>query len=412
MALAGLYTQAGRLDLAQTTLIDGLAYHANDPDYVIATLEFLSSHAQDRKTLDICARLMADSSASPTIKTLAALHSTQASVFMGNYDAAEITLTQNRLSAFPQGRLILAQIEWERGYHELALNMLRNLSAEFPGDEVIYAKLADYLKQSDLTDELGRRAVLNQLAHPESVRSHIDQFYTLSRDADPAALTKAIDQAFTSFQHSDTALLALADYAATQGNVTLAKRIAHQFTNNSWANARAPQLMVIEASLVTGDYTEVLTRSQELLAEPDLEPRYKQIALGLQAIAFYGTGDPIAGYANLSSLMTQSDLRAESLLGIANRLLAMERNAPAREILAHAVKLDPRNQAVLTRLLEFDLDHRNIPAVAANLRALTAMRRPSPIVLKRAQTMLGADEWLFLPGRSELLALVQHTLPR
>jgi hypothetical protein len=33
-------------------------------------------------------------------------------------------------------------------------------------------------------------------------------------------------------------------------------------------------------------------------------------------------------------------------------------------------------------------------------------------VLKRAQTMLGSDECLFLNGRSELLALVNNTLVR
>lgn len=110
--------------------------------------------------------------------------------------------------------------------------------------------------------------------------------------------------------------------------------------------------------------------------------------------------------------MTQSNLRVESLLGIANRLMTMQRAGTAREILAHAVKLDAKNQAALTRLIELDLDNRNIPAVAANLPALTSMRRPSPLVLKRAQAMLGSDECLFLNGRSELLALVNNTLVR
>lgn len=412
MALAGLYAQTGRVDLAQTTLLDGLGYHANDQDYVTTALDFLSSQAHDRKTLEICSRLMADPLLNPAIHTLAALRSAQASIFMGNYDEAEAMLTQSHLNSDPQGRLLLAQIEWERGYQELALIMLRNLADEFPANEAVYAKLAAYLKESGLDDELGRRAVLNQLAHPDSIRSYIDRFYALARADDPAALPKAVDQAYTTFQDSASALLALADYAATEGEVSLVKRIADRFITNAWADARATQLMVIEATLVMEDYAEALVRSQQLLSEPDLEPRYKQIATGLQALAFYGVGDPVAGYANLSSLMTQSDLRAESLLGIANRLLAMERQAPAREILAHAVKLDPRNQAALTRLLEFDLDHQNIPAVAGNLRALTAMRHPSPVVLKRAQTVLGSDSYLFLPGRAELLTLLQNTLPR
>ena len=412
MALAGIYAQTGRTDLAQTTLLDGLAYHFNDRAYVTTTMEFLSSLAQDRKVLEVCARLIADDSIAPVIRKQAALYSAQASTFIGNYDEAESTLIQNQLSTDPQGRLLLAQIEWERGYHELALMMLRNLAAEFPGDEAVYAKLANYLDQSGLDDELGRRALLNQLTHPESVRAYIDQFRALERVQDPNARDRAIDQAFAHFQDSDAALLALADYAATQGDVRLAKRVAAHFTIKAWANSRAAHLMVIEANLVAGNYSQALALSQEFLGESDIEPHYKQISTGLQAIAFYGVGDPIAGYANLSSLMTQSNLRVESLLGIANRLLAMQRNAPAREILAHAVKLDPKNQAALTRLMELDLGGRNISALAANLPILTTMRRPSPVVLKRAQTMLGSDECLFLPGRSELLTLVNNTLLR
>lgn len=412
MALAGIYAQTGRTDLAQTTLLDGLAYHSNDHDYVATTMEFLSSLAQDRKVLEICAQLIAEDSIAPTIRQQAALHSARASIFLGNYDNAESTLTQNELHTAPQGRLLLTQIEWERGYRELALIMLRSLAAEFPGDESIYGRLANYLDQSGLDDELGRRSLLNQLAHPESVRSYIDRFRALDRVQDPTARDRAIDQAFAHFQDSDAALLALADYAATQGDVSLAQRVAAEFTVKAWPNARAATLMVIEANLVAGNYAQALLLTQDFLGASDIETAYKQIATGLQGIAFYGVGDPIAGYANLSSLMTQANLRVESLLGIANRLLTMQRAGPAREILAHAVKLDAKNQAALTRLIELDLDNRNIPAVAANLPALTSMRRPSPLVLKRAQTMLGSDECLFLNGRSELLALVNNTLVR
>ncbi|MCC6416529.1 MAG: hypothetical protein IT582_11525 [Opitutaceae bacterium] len=412
LALAEIYAHTGRLDLAQTTLLDGLAFHANDRDFVTATLEFLSAQIQDGKVLALCARLLADPTLDPGIHQLAALRSGQASIFIGNYDQAENTLRQNHLADTPSGQLLMAQIEWESGYQELALIMLRQLAAEFPADEAIYIRLADYLHKTNWDEELSRRAVLNQLAHPDSVRAYLDRLRAIDRRDGPAARQKVVAETFTHFRDNASGLLALADYAATEGDITLAERVAAQFSLHAWPDDRAARLMVIEATLVAGDYAAALTRCQEFMGEPKLDPRHRQIATGLQSIAFYGVGDPVAGYTNLARLMTESDLRVESLSGIAKRLIAMGRAAPAREILAHAVKRDPRNQAALTRLIELDLDQHNLPAVAANLRHLVGMRRPSPDVLRRARIALGSDQCLFLPGRAEVLTLVQNILAR
>lgn len=412
LALCALLAQSGRTDLAQTALLDGLAYHRVDPDYVSILLDFLSRQAQDRQVIAICRQLMADQTLDASVRDLAAFRSVQATVFMGDYDEAERLLGQPHLQNAPAGRLLRAQIEWERGYHELALVMLRSLADELPGNESVYGQLAAYLAEAGHDEELRQRAVLNQLSHPDSIRAHLDQLNVLTRAGHARARQKGIEQVLATFQDSATALLILADYAAANGDDTLAGQIADRFTANQWPDAPAARLMAIEAGLVAGHYAEAFTRSEILLADPTLPLHYRAIATGLQGIAHYGLGDPVAGYTNLSVLLNQSELRADSLLGMAQRLLAMNHTAPARELLAHAVKVDPKNQAALTRLIELDLDLADLPTVAINLRTLLTMRRPAPAVLNRAQAMLSSDAWLFLSGRGQLLEDVRVTLTR
>jgi hypothetical protein len=112
------------------------------------------------------------------------------------------------------------------------------------------------------------------------------------------------------------------------------------------------------------------------------------------------------------TLMVRPDLRTESLLAIANRLVAMEQRAPAREILARAIALDRQNQPALARLIELDLEAENLAALPDNLRQLLTLRKPPRHVLTAAQRLLRQDRHLFLPGRAELLDALAQALAR
>jgi hypothetical protein len=151
---------------------------------------------------------------------------------------------------------------------------------------------------------------------------------------------------------------------------------------------------------------------QSLLKQPDLDPALTNVAQGLLAIAHYGLDDPVSGQSALMTLMVQPDLRAESLLAIANRLVAMEQHTPAREILARAVALDRQNQPALARLIELDLEAENLADLPDNLRQLLTLRKPPRRVLTAAQRLLRQDRFLFLSGRAGLLDALAQALAR
>jgi tetratricopeptide (TPR) repeat protein len=198
-------------------------------------------------------------------------------------------------------------------------------------------------------------------------------------------------------------LLALGDFAASHGKVALAQKTLTRFQQSHPGGETTARLMVIESLLVAKRYAEALAQIKALGQESGLEPRFVNVCSGLEAIAHYGMGDAIAGYACLGTLIAQPDLRADSLLAIANRLIAMGNPAPAREVLAKAVSLDPHNQLAVARLVDLDLNTGNIAAAAGNLRILITLRQPPQAVLRRAQNLLRSDAYLFLPDRGPLL---------
>jgi Tfp pilus assembly protein PilF len=402
LVLAQIYADNKRPDLARQALMDGLAYHGADADYVATLLNFLLDREEDHLVIALSDRLLQNH---PDVKIaqVAAIAAATACYYRGNYDRAENYLHTRRLQASRDGTLLSARIAWERDCHPLALLLLRDLSAQLPDDEAVYAQLIDYLEADHLTDEARRRAILHQVAYPDRVRSAIDQLNILQQAGDEAAVSQESGRMLQRFAANPAGLLALGDFAATHGQVDLARKILACFQQAHLSGETTVRLMVIESLLVAKNYASALAQIKSLDKESGREPRFANVCNGLEAIAHYGLGDPIAGYACLGTLIARPDLRADSLLAIANRLIAMGNPAPAREVLAKAVSLNPQNQLALARLVSLDLDTGNIAAATGNLRTLITLRQPPPTVLRRAQDLLRSDAWLFLPDRGSLL---------
>jgi len=71
------------------------------------------------------------------------------------------------------------------------------------------------------------------------------------------------------------------------------------------------------------------------------------------------------------------------------------------------VILDPQNQSALTRLVEFDLNAKDMTTMIKNLQILVKMRKPSYELMTRIKTLLKGDNYLFLPDRTQLLQTVE-----
>lgn len=412
-ALAQIHFERGEYEAAQNLLMSGLAHHSRDPDYVAKLLQFLFRRQLDTIAKEICDRLLNGSDPStPTTLALAAWGAASASQLRGHYDTAQDYLIHYRLDQGREGRLLLARIEWERNYRELALNHLRALAGEFPGDEEIHLQLAEYLHTSELRDERRRLLMLLALARPDLARPRIERLRDYDPRKDANQLARESAYLLRDFADNPAGLLALGDYASATGNVALARQVQSRLPDQG-ASADAAALLVAEAKQATGDFSGALADVESLQRrDPALPPELVTAALGLQTVAYFGLGQTAAGYASLQAFMLRPGLRPENLFVVSRRLAELQALPAARSALAKAVAIDPLNQSALTALIELELQTDELDEIPGLIHQLLQMRKPAPTTLRAVQHALSRDYLLFSPEhRRTLRALDQHLTP-
>lgn len=403
LLLAQFYGLWKRPDLSRQTLLDGFAYHKNDSEYLKTLFSFLLQQQDDKQVLAYYKELLGSDDAITPRNQLVALAAASSCYFRGNYDQAESILRKYQLEASRDGRLLSARINWDRGAKDLAIDRLRELAAELPNDEEIYTQTVAYLRETGRDNEARRESFMRALANPRNARARIDQLYAYQKEGDTASVKANVEEIFHDFNGDANALLALADFAANSGDPVLARRI-YEHTKARNLNWEGAALMTVEANIVSKKYQPALELVRQLLKEnPEWGKRYYSVFNGLQAIAQYGLGDAEAAQLFLNNFLSQTNVRADNLIAVSKRLMAVGAKSQARQVLEQAAQSDPLNQAALTSLVRLDLELNNTPPLAGNVRKLLAMRKPSQEVLRDAYRRLGSDLFLFAPDRTALL---------
>lgn len=403
LLLAQFYARWKRPDLSRTTLLDGFTYHKEDSEYLKTLFAFLLQQQEDKQVLKFYQELLGNNKALTPRNQLVALAAASACYFRGNFDEAETILRRYQVDSSRDGRLLLARINWDRGAKDLALDQLKKLANERPDDGEIYALTITYLRDLGRDNEARRESFVRTLANPRNARARIDLLYAYQKEGEIALLSSNIEEIYRDFSNDLSALLALADFAANTGNTQLARRIYdHTKANNlNWEGAA---LMTVEACIVAKQYQSALELVRDLLKEnPEWGKRFYAVFNGLQSIAHYGLGDAEAGQLFLNNFLKQDNVRADNLIAVSQRLISVGAKAQARKVLDQAMQADALNQAALTRLVQLDLELNNTAPLAANVRKLLTMRKPSQAVLRAAFAELSSDQFLFSPERTGLL---------
>jgi thioredoxin-like negative regulator of GroEL len=410
LLLAQFFAVWGRADLAQRTLIEGLPYGENNPEFLKALFDFLIQNQEDAEVLAIGKRLLpAIPNATPR-NQLVALAAATAQFFRGSYDDAEDLLAAYSLLRTKDGRLLQARIDWDRGARDQALIRLENCATESPGEDEYFVQLTAFHRDAGNWADVQRLAILRQLTNPNNPAPQIDLLYAYAATGSREKLRKEVDAIFRDFPANPQVILALGDFATNQGDTELASRVLdHSRFHN--LGSEGPALMLAESYIVAKRYSEALALIQQFSREnPEWLKRYAAVFNGLQAIASFGLGSLDDGELYLNTFLSQPSLRVENLVAVSGRLLAIGATEPARRVLAAATRADPKNQAALTRLIELDLETGRTDELHANLMRLLTMRRPSPTLLAKAARILGSDRYYFLAGRDELLDEIERAI--
>lgn len=407
--LAELYLACRRPDLARELMLDGLPHLPDDSAYLQSTFSLLLELQEDTRLLEVAERLLA-SPARTSIHSIAATYAATSAYYRGNYDHAEDLIGRHHLRDTPDGVTLLARIEWERGYPELALLRLNHLLERQPGYDGARALLAGFYRELGRAGELETAIIERLVSDPLAPAPRIDYLNLHHRRGNQARLERDAEAYLAQFQHDFPALLLLADFAANMGRPALARRVQQIFTDCRENNG-APALLVAEAHLVAGEYQAALALIADYTRDyPEWTRQFGPVFNGLQTVALYGLGKRDESRLHLDHLLTQKNLRAENLIAVSNRLAALGARDLAISALGRAVEADPLNQAALTNLLRLEIDTGNLAVLPDHLERYLKTRKPSREILSRAYTALGSDRNLFLPGQPGLLVSLRQTL--
>lgn len=407
--LAGLYLAIRRPDLARELLLDGLRYLPDDPGYLQSVLSVLLELQEDARVLEVTDRLLA-SPAHAANHPLAATFAATACYFRGNYDRAEDLIARYRLRDSADGAILLARLEWERGYPELALLRLDAFLLRQPNHDGARALLAGYYRDLGRTGNMESAIVERLVSDPLAAAPRIEHLHLLHQRGDRARLERDTAAYLGQFQHDPAALLRLADFAAQTGRPALARRVQQIFTSRHENNG-ACALLVAESHVVAGEYPAALDLiSGCALDYPEWSGQFAPVIHGLRAVALCGLGRQDEARLQLNLLLAGQNLRTDNLVAVARRLDALGARDLACSVLNRAVESDPLNQAALAHLLRLELDTGNLAALPVHLDRFLQTRRPSREVLARAYAALGSDRQLFQPAPPGLLASLRNAL--
>ncbi len=414
LILAHFFTLAGRVELAQRTLVEGVPHAGNNLDFLKTLFGFLLQYQEDDEVRRIATQLLPPRPLPNDRNQLIALAAATAGMNRYDYAAAEKLLADYQLTrtAAMDGRLLSVRLEWERGHHKVALERLQGYLREYPGEDEFYNQLTNYYRELGRDSAVEQSALLRSIANPRSTAARLDLLRAYRRAPDRSRFAAEIESFFRDFATDHPSLLLLGNFATENGDPALALRV-YQHLKNRELESDAAGLMVAEAHLVARDFRAALDFILELgRIRPEWMQKYLGIVNGLQAVACYGLDQREEGDLYLGHFLGQPNLRVEHLTAIANRLVAIGAKTQARRVLAQAVALGPRNQPALALLIELDLERAPTEELVGNLNRLLAMRRPPVALLRSAQSRLASDRFLFVPGRDELRTAVKAALAR
>ena len=398
-----------RTDLAEKTLLEGIPYNRDNMEFMRVLFMFLLRQQEDEKVISLGKQLLGDTVVITPVNQLIAFAQASAYYYRGHYDKAEDVLRLYKINNMRDGRLLLARIDWDRGFKNQALAKLRRLQMDMPRDMEVYLQLVSYLREDGRDDEARRESIMRSLADPTNSRPRIDLLTAYKKAGERDKIKMEEIEIFNTFSNDENTMLALADFASNDGDAELTTKICEHMKAKGmkWAGAA---LMNAEALLVSQKYPEAIEALKKLKENPEIGGNFRSIIVGLQAIANFGSGNADGGDASLKEFYSQLNVRTENYIAISKRLKEIGAIYPARQVLAQAVKNDPINQAALTRLVEIDIELNNTDDVSKNVRTLLTMRRPSPRLLRMAYEQLSSDRFIFSEGRDPLLTDLELAL--
>lgn len=410
MMLARIYLMAGRPDMAQPVLIEGLAYRSDKNEYLRIVIGFLFGQQADAQVIELTRNLLEEGRLDDQSRRMVAVSRIYALFNRDRFDEIPSALRELDLDRSIEGRFIQARIAWETGTRETAIIMLKDLHERAAQDPEIYRTLVFYLRELGRTNEARRVALARKWAFPQSADGHID-YISISRQIGEFAQQAEAQEAFLSeFAQKPEALLALSSWAAREGEADLAWRIARLIPVKS-SDAAGATMLALEAELARKDYRTALAEVAKAQTSGIAWNSAQQIVLvSMQAAAQLGLGLASEAQENLNRVVASPVMAPVNHVAVAAHVRRLGDRDNASALLRRALELDPQYQPALVALLNIELEKEALDTSLPWVRRLPEMRKPPAELMRAIVRNLESDRYLFLTERAAAITALEARL--
>jgi len=294
----------------------------------------------------------------------------------GHYLEAQQILADWRLQDAPEGEVLLALCDAERGLPQKALGRLEGDVRRFTQRDGIYVAIERLAHDQGLPETVREYALLRELADPSRPQARIDLIYADHAMHLSAEVRQEVDSYCADFRSDPGALKVLSQFAADAGEPDTAQR-ARDLARARGIPTADFDVRVAQASFAARDYRRAVRAIAVAQTEiPPEDHAYETLLAGMKAVALFGAGDGGAELAYSDFFPRAGALAPIAGLYLADELRGMGLAEKSRQLLERVSAETPDDQPLLAALIRGDAAAGNRTGLVTNLPRLLKMRKP------------------------------------
>jgi tetratricopeptide (TPR) repeat protein len=401
--LAQIYA-GWRPDLAADILREGVEYGKEDVDFMRMMVMLMLREKQDDDLLKLTAELKREE-LPEAVERILAVGRLRAAMNNGRFDIAKEVFDTSNIASTLDGLLLGTELYMRTDREEEATEVLLSvINARPDGNlEPIYSKLVTVYKARGMYDEAREVALELTIRNPLEWRPRIRLIDVLSSSGRIERRDREINALLQRHRNDEQAMIALAQLAATYGNVAAASRLYELALENGY-DLSLFSLTLAEALVAAGEYQRAVDLCNELVEEdPGWLINSAVTFNGIRSLAYYGIGDRELGNLYLRNFLDAEGATMTVLFEVAKKFREFGLPEKAMVILEEAYRRDNRNEVILSQLIDVEMELGAFFAVDQHLKQLFKLRRPNYDLLEDIHDRLRSDRFLFTRERRELL---------
>lgn len=405
--LAGIMRDMGEDEIALELYRGGLEYHSSDPFYMKAYLQTLLDYRMDAELRNYANERLASATGklSDTDRVIAYALAKEEEA-NGRFAESVALIRKYYLAGTIDGCVLLAKNHWRSGDPDGAIFILNRYILEHPRiqPEGVYQSLYRYYLELGRNSEAAFCALNHVNNAPKSFFARRELIESYTRDGNTAKADTEIRNYLRNFSRNNDALMVICDFAIQSGNEPLAED-AYALAAENAPNMAAMDILLSDICVSSGNYEQTIRNCDIVEGDAVLWLKKLQDQFDyLRMTAAHLQNQESMAEIHFEALLNSNSLTPDNMLNMSRRIRKLGMDNYALKLLEHAMTLAPRNEDILSEIIQIDLDNNLDSDFVKNVGNLLGLRSPGLTLLTRIRPRLDSDHFIFDANRDAVLA--------